>query len=60
MLFRADALGAEVIAVVVAEDEFVGSVVDEQLAITSVTHAASPAMRMVGTNPPSPEPSLSR
>jgi hypothetical protein len=52
MLFRADALGAEVIAVVVAEDEFVGSVVDEQLAITSVTHAASPAMRMVGTNSP--------
>jgi hypothetical protein len=59
MLFRADALGAEGIAVVVAEDEFVGSVVDEQLAITSVTHAASPAMRMARI-PPSPEPSLSR
>jgi hypothetical protein len=52
MVFRADVVGAEVIAVVVAEDEFVGSVVDEQLAIIRVTHAASPAMRMVGTNSP--------
>ncbi len=45
MVFSADSFGAEV-AVVVAEDAVVGSVADEQPAINTATHAASPAMRM--------------
>ena len=47
MVFSADGFGAEV-AVVVAEDELIGSVVDEQLGITSATHATNTATRMLG------------
>ncbi len=39
------ALVAVVVAMVVACDGLVGSVVDEQLASSKATHAASPAMR---------------
>lgn len=46
MGFSADPVGAELVAVVVAEGAVVGSVVDEQLAIKRATQAASPAMRV--------------
>jgi hypothetical protein len=52
MVFSANGLGAEPIVVVVAEDETVGSVVDEQLAVTNATHATSPAMHVLATNSP--------
>jgi hypothetical protein len=39
------ALVAVVVVIVVAGEELVGSAVDEQLASSKVTHAASPAMR---------------
>src|SRR4051794_8822692 len=41
MVFNADACGAALVAVVVG-DAVVGSVVDEQPAIITATHAASP------------------
>jgi hypothetical protein len=43
MVFSADAPGAALVAVVVVGDTVVGSVVDEQPAINTTTHAASPA-----------------
>jgi hypothetical protein len=43
-------LGAEVVAMVVAEDELVGAVLDEQLALTSARHTASPAMQALRPN----------
>ena len=45
MVFSAEFFGAELVAVVVGEDAIVGSVVDEQPAISRATHVASPAMR---------------
>jgi hypothetical protein len=47
MVFSADPFAAELVAVVVAEDAVVDSVVDEQLAINRAMHAASPTMRVL-------------
>jgi hypothetical protein len=44
MVFSGETFGAELVAVVVAGDSVVGSVLDEQLEIDSATHAVSPAM----------------
>jgi hypothetical protein len=55
MVFSAAFFCAELVAVVVAEApevEVAGSVVDEQLAISTPTHAKSTAPRMGRTLPP--------